>query len=204
MLQDLQKTQLEERGGNPFAGPRPQTLKVQRKSRLTNESFRVAVDRSYDTYLAPHQVNGYGHAAPVIPPPHMNMSHPPPQAIYGRIPPRVPPKPTQHASAAALSLMSNSTATQSYTNTVASTVTGTTTTATSNVTDDDSNVGLMRRKGSKKGIFSSFFKLGSRKSKKKKNQSVSQDRDREKDAEAENLRARRAAQLEQEKIQVSH
>lgn len=47
MMQDLQRQQLESKGGNPFGGPRPATLKVSR-SRTTNESFRVAVDRSYD------------------------------------------------------------------------------------------------------------------------------------------------------------
>jgi len=49
VMQNLQRAQLEDRGGNPFAGPRPATLKVSR-SRTTNESFRVAVDRSYDPF----------------------------------------------------------------------------------------------------------------------------------------------------------
>lgn len=47
MMQDLQRDQLEGKGGNPFSGPRPATLKVSR-SRATNESFRVAVDRSFE------------------------------------------------------------------------------------------------------------------------------------------------------------
>lgn len=47
MMQELQKEQLDSRGGNPFTGPRPATLKVPR-NRITNESFRAAVDRSYD------------------------------------------------------------------------------------------------------------------------------------------------------------
>ncbi|XP_015795808.1 uncharacterized protein LOC107372153 isoform X2 [Tetranychus urticae] len=47
MMQELQKDQLDGQEGNPFAGPRPATLKVSR-IRTTNESFRVAVDKSYD------------------------------------------------------------------------------------------------------------------------------------------------------------
>lgn len=45
MMQDLQKEQLES--DNAFTGPRHKTVRVAR-SRETNESFRVAVDRSYD------------------------------------------------------------------------------------------------------------------------------------------------------------
>ena len=51
MMQDLQREQLEQKGGNPFAGPRPATLKKVSRSRGTNESFRAAVDRSYDDVL---------------------------------------------------------------------------------------------------------------------------------------------------------
>src|SRR5699024_6191004 len=49
MMQDLQKEQLERVGGNipGFVGARHGTVRVAR-SRETNESFRVAVDRSYD------------------------------------------------------------------------------------------------------------------------------------------------------------
>lgn len=49
MMQDLQKEQLEKVGGNlpGFAETRPGTVRVTR-SRETNESFRVAVDRSYE------------------------------------------------------------------------------------------------------------------------------------------------------------
>jgi len=45
MMQDIQKEQLET--VNPFTTPRPSTVRVSR-SRETNESFRAAVDRSYD------------------------------------------------------------------------------------------------------------------------------------------------------------
>lgn len=54
MMQELQREQLDSRGGNPFAGPRPATLKVPR-NRITNESFRAAVDKSYD---APYSASG--------------------------------------------------------------------------------------------------------------------------------------------------
>jgi hypothetical protein len=53
MMQDLQKEQLEHVGA--FTGPRHATVRVSR-SRETNESFRAAVDRSYD---APN--NGENH-----------------------------------------------------------------------------------------------------------------------------------------------
>lgn len=56
MMQDLQKEQMEKVGGNvgpsgsngAFAGARVGTVRVSR-GRETNESFRNAVDRSYDT-----------------------------------------------------------------------------------------------------------------------------------------------------------
>jgi len=44
-MQDLQREQLEQVGA--FTGPRHATVRVSR-SRETNESFRAAVDRSYD------------------------------------------------------------------------------------------------------------------------------------------------------------
>ncbi|CAG2116514.1 unnamed protein product, partial [Medioppia subpectinata] len=45
LMQDIQKEQLEN--VNPFTTPRHSTIRVSR-SRETNESFRAAVDRSYD------------------------------------------------------------------------------------------------------------------------------------------------------------
>ena len=45
LMQDLQKEQLENE--NAFNGPRHKTVRVSR-SRETNESFRAAVDKSYD------------------------------------------------------------------------------------------------------------------------------------------------------------
>ena len=45
LMQDLQKEQLEN--DNAFNGPRHKTIRVSR-GRETNESFRAAVDRSYD------------------------------------------------------------------------------------------------------------------------------------------------------------
>lgn len=62
MMQDLQKEQLEKVGGNVgggFAGARVGTVRVSR-ARETNESFRNAVDRSYDTaksYIANQSSN---------------------------------------------------------------------------------------------------------------------------------------------------
>lgn len=46
MMQDLQKEQLEQAVG-PFVGSRAATVRVSR-NRETNESFRAAVDRSYE------------------------------------------------------------------------------------------------------------------------------------------------------------
>lgn len=50
MMQDLQKEQVGQVGGNiqEFSGARHGTVRVGR-SRETNESFRNAVDRSYET-----------------------------------------------------------------------------------------------------------------------------------------------------------
>ena len=47
MMQDLQKEHLDNASDNAFTGPRHKTVRVAR-SRETNESFRAAVDRSYD------------------------------------------------------------------------------------------------------------------------------------------------------------
>lgn len=58
MMQDLQKEQLEKVGGNipGFVGARHGTVRVAR-SRETNESFRVAVDRSYEIKNYINRVN---------------------------------------------------------------------------------------------------------------------------------------------------
>lgn len=109
-------------------------------------------------------------------------------------------------SAAALSVVSGSTqctATTGYT-----TTTGTTaTTAASQLSQDDSMAALVKEKDplKKKGLFNKFFKFGSRKGKSPNKQPPNTDQiHAELQKEAELVRARRAAQMEKEKIQEQY
>ncbi|RWS08791.1 partitioning defective 3-like protein [Dinothrombium tinctorium] len=173
MMQELQKEQLESRGGNPFAGPRPATLKVSR-SRGTNESFRAAVDKSYD---APGNVaetmetvaeEGSESGSSINPTNAANII-------------------TSCPSGALSTASTHYTAVSSAT-TASSQVTG--------VQEDDKKQFLKKKSSKKKGLFKSFFKF---RSKKGKNSCKTYPKEMEEDIER--LKARQAAQLEQERIQ---
>ncbi|KAI1289849.1 Partitioning defective 3 -like protein [Halotydeus destructor] len=194
MMQDLQRQQLEERGGNPFSGPRPATLKP--RSRTTNESFRAAVDRSYEPTQGENQdtMETVAEEDSETGSIHQNQQ----QQIYGRTDKGPLSKPS------AVSVLSSGT---QYTGLSATTGTGTMT--TSAMSQDDSSLASLVRdhQSKKKGIFNKLFKFGSKKGKKssksdepkKSGMSLAQHSQLEK--EAEMIRARRAAQIEQEKIQ---
>ncbi|RWS31517.1 partitioning defective 3-like protein [Leptotrombidium deliense] len=177
MMQELQKEQLDSKGGNPFAGPRPATLKVSR-SRGTNESFRAAVDKSYD--------------APGIAPEAMETvaeEESESGSSIQAVPKDVTSVPITSRPSGALSVAS--------THITAVSATTATTTTSSQMTEDDKKQFISSKKTSKKkGLFRSFFKFGS-----KKGKDASRVHPRDAVEDVEKIQARRVAQLEQERIQ---